>query len=146
MRSTRVFTVAVAALCTAAVAEPRTSATQFLPPELRAQQADDGANPGMLWVERGEKLWRAPDGPKAASCSGCHGDAVSSMPSWASSHRPIIASANSSSDIADGVSEPHAPSTSAAARPNTVSARLFISCFFLLPPLEGGPGTAPGRP
>ena len=73
----------------AAQAEPRTSATHFLPPELKAQQADDGANPGMLWVERGDKLWRTREGPKAASCEGCHGDATSSMRGASARHPQV---------------------------------------------------------
>jgi L-cysteine S-thiosulfotransferase len=62
--------------------EPRWSATEFLSPDLQAQQADDGANPGMLWVSQGAKLWtasptaRAPAGTAGTvkSCAGCHGD------------------------------------------------------------------------
>jgi L-cysteine S-thiosulfotransferase len=63
----------------ASIAEPRTSAHDFLPPELQAQQADDGANPGMLWVERGQKLWSTPVGARAKSCTACHGDAATAM-------------------------------------------------------------------
>jgi L-cysteine S-thiosulfotransferase len=59
--------------------EPRRSATDFLSPDLRAQQSDDGANPGMLWVEQGAKLWSAAPIGNARSCAGCHGDAASSM-------------------------------------------------------------------
>jgi L-cysteine S-thiosulfotransferase len=45
----------------------------------RSQQEDDFANPGMLWVERGERLWKAPPSETSKSCQGCHGDASSSM-------------------------------------------------------------------
>lgn len=51
----------------------------FLSPELKAQQDDEGANPGMLWVAEGEKLWSKLDGAKAQSCNTCHGPAESSM-------------------------------------------------------------------
>jgi sulfur-oxidizing protein SoxA len=46
---------------------------EFQSPDVKAMQADDFANPGMLWVTRGEKLWReAPaTGP---SCQSCHGE------------------------------------------------------------------------
>ncbi|HEX4330046.1 MAG TPA: sulfur oxidation c-type cytochrome SoxA [Burkholderiales bacterium] len=47
--------------------------------DVRALQADDFANPGMLWVERGEKIWNTPAGATAKSCASCHGDAKSSM-------------------------------------------------------------------
>lgn len=42
-------------------------------------QADDFANPGMLWVTRGEKLWNVPAGRSDKSCAACHQDASSSM-------------------------------------------------------------------
>ena len=50
-----------------------------LGPDLKAMQQDDFANPGMLWVERGEKLWSTASGTSNRSCAGCHGDARSSM-------------------------------------------------------------------
>ena len=42
-------------------------------------QGDEGANPGMLWVEQGASLWRRPEGPAQMSCARCHQDAVVSM-------------------------------------------------------------------
>lgn len=47
--------------------------------DVRALQADDFANPGMLWVARGEKLWNAPSGRSAKSCATCHRDATQTM-------------------------------------------------------------------
>lgn len=55
------------------------SAGDLLSPELKAMQADDGANPGMLWVEQGAGLWRQPAGSAGKSCAACHGDAAASM-------------------------------------------------------------------
>lgn len=63
----------------AAHAEQRLSASDLLPPELKQQQADDGANPGMLWVQRGQDLWTIPGGKQGKSCAGCHGDATATM-------------------------------------------------------------------
>jgi sulfur-oxidizing protein SoxA len=48
------------------------SGSAFLGQDLRSLQADEFANPGMLWVERGEKLWREPAGKKSLTCAGCH--------------------------------------------------------------------------
>jgi sulfur-oxidizing protein SoxA len=45
-------------------------------PTVRALQADDFANPGMLWVERGQKLWSEPVGPSRRSCGSCHADGL----------------------------------------------------------------------
>ncbi len=50
------------------------SGSAFLGSDLRALQNDDFANPGMLWVERGEKLWSEPAGKKNLACAGCHKD------------------------------------------------------------------------
>ncbi len=79
----------IATISVPAFAEPRTSAREFLPPELQAQQADDGANPGMLWVERGEKLWSQPEGSAGKSCVECHGAAQASMRGAASRYPAI---------------------------------------------------------
>lgn len=51
----------------------------FQSADVRALQADDFANPGMLWVEKGAKLWQAVPALGAQSCAGCHGEASASM-------------------------------------------------------------------
>src|SRR2546430_10155845 len=48
------------------------SGSAFIGSDLRALQNDDFANPGMLWVERGEKLWSERGGKKTFACAGCH--------------------------------------------------------------------------
>jgi sulfur-oxidizing protein SoxA len=76
------FAAGVCALtCASAGAEEQSirSATSFLSPALRAQQSDETANPGMLWVSEGEVLWKKPEGKSGKSCASCHGDAQSSM-------------------------------------------------------------------
>lgn len=55
----------------------RQSGYTLLGDELRALQDDDFANPGMLWVDAGERLWNMPAGPEAQSCRDCHGDPTS---------------------------------------------------------------------
>lgn len=45
----------------------------------QALQADDDANPGMLWVGQGEQLWATAAGASRKSCASCHGDATQSM-------------------------------------------------------------------
>src|SRR5262245_8328529 len=53
------------------------SGSEFVSAATRAQQDDLTVNPGMLWVEQGERLWREPAGPEARSCASCHGEAAS---------------------------------------------------------------------
>jgi sulfur-oxidizing protein SoxA len=55
------------------------SGITFASREIRAMQEDDFANPGMLWVEKGAKLWNEPAGEGGRSCAACHGEAPSSM-------------------------------------------------------------------
>jgi sulfur-oxidizing protein SoxA len=42
-------------------------------------QNDDTANPGMLWVLDGEKLWNSKTGAASKACADCHSDARVSM-------------------------------------------------------------------
>lgn len=58
---------------------PPQSGLDFASPDIRALQADEIANPGMLWVARGEKLWREPAGRAAKSCADCHGADAASL-------------------------------------------------------------------
>jgi sulfur-oxidizing protein SoxA len=58
----------------------------FQSAEARGMQADDFANPGLLWVERGEKLWSEARGAANKSCASCHGDARESMKTAAAHH------------------------------------------------------------
>src|SRR5215468_216449 len=53
------------------------SGRAFVSAATRAQQDDLAVNPGMLWVEQGETLWREPAGPEVRSCASCHGEAAS---------------------------------------------------------------------
>lgn len=50
------------------------SGKEFVSPQTRAQQEDLTVNPGMLWVEQGEKLWREPAGAESKSCASCHNE------------------------------------------------------------------------
>jgi sulfur-oxidizing protein SoxA len=80
-------TIAVAALLTVASSlcaseipqAERRSGYSFMTPETQAIQNDDTANPGMLWVLDGEKLWNSKIGAAAKACADCHNDASASM-------------------------------------------------------------------
>jgi sulfur-oxidizing protein SoxA len=86
MRAGLAGCLSAAFMLTSAVAQDRgipleqlRSGSALMSSDLRALQRDDLANPGMLWVERGEKLWRQPAGAKGQACASCHGDARTSM-------------------------------------------------------------------
>ena len=59
--------------------QPLKSGLEFTGVEVRDLQQDDFANPGMLWVARGETLWQEAAGREGKSCADCHGDAKTSM-------------------------------------------------------------------
>jgi sulfur-oxidizing protein SoxA len=52
------------------------SGIEFASRETQAMQAEDAANPGMLWVLEGEQLWQRAAGAAGRSCQDCHGDAA----------------------------------------------------------------------
>ena len=57
----------------------RRSGYADLAPDSKAMQDDDTANPGMLWVQDGEALWKAPSGTANRACTDCHNDARATM-------------------------------------------------------------------
>lgn len=59
--------------------DQRRSGFSFMSPDNQAIQNDDTANPGMLWVLDGEKLWKRRTGALEKSCADCHGAAEASM-------------------------------------------------------------------
>src|SRR6202048_3185146 len=82
--------VGAALLSAAGVVAPALSATEipqgerrsgysFMAPDTQAIQDDDTANPGMLWVLDGEKLWNNKAGAGGQACADCHHEAPVSM-------------------------------------------------------------------
>lgn len=57
----------------------RRAGYSFMAPDTKAMQDDDTANPGMLWVLDGEKLWNGKTGAAGKACADCHQDARTSM-------------------------------------------------------------------
>ena len=83
-RAMRLVAVAAALVVSCAQAHERAlaldalrSGIEFAGADVRAMQSDDFANPGFLWLERGERLWR--EVARGKSCASCHGDAAASM-------------------------------------------------------------------
>lgn len=88
MRLLALFACGIA--CASAAQEARRPAPlrpgpEFQSADVRALQADDFANPGMLWVARGGELWRAP-GANGRRCADCHGEDAASMKGVAARH------------------------------------------------------------
>jgi L-cysteine S-thiosulfotransferase len=70
----------------AARPDPPRSGITYAGSSIVAMQADDAANPGLLWVDRGAQLWHAP-AAGSPSCNGCHDEAsmhgvAARLPAW----------------------------------------------------------------
>jgi L-cysteine S-thiosulfotransferase len=61
----------------------RRSGYSFMAPDTQASQDDDTANPGMLWVLDGERLWNSKAGAAAKACADCHHEGPVSMKGFA---------------------------------------------------------------
>jgi sulfur-oxidizing protein SoxA len=75
------------------------SGIAFVGADVRAMQDDDAANPGMLWVQRGERLWNEGPGAKSRSCAACHGDARASMRGVAARYPAYVSEADDVQDL-----------------------------------------------
>ena len=69
---------------------PPLSGNEFQSRDSRHREADEGANPGLLWVEQGSALWKTTAG-SGKSCDNCHGDATQSMKGVAARYPAIDA-------------------------------------------------------
>jgi sulfur-oxidizing protein SoxA len=54
--------------------DTRRTGYQDMSAPLQKMEDDDGANPGMLFVQMGETLWRARAGTADKACADCHAD------------------------------------------------------------------------
>jgi sulfur-oxidizing protein SoxA len=101
-----VLAVVVACCAAGATAQERVlplselrSGVTFAGSNVRAMQADDLANPGMLWVERGGKLWNETAGSSGKACASCHGAAQTSMRGVAARYPKYDATADAVLDL-----------------------------------------------
>ena len=69
-------------------AEDPQTGTAFLQPDTRALQEDDFANPGFLWIDRGDALFHEASGI-GDSCASCHEDGGAGL-AGAATHYPQI--------------------------------------------------------
>jgi sulfur-oxidizing protein SoxA len=75
----RALALSLALLAAPALAQAPRSGLDYQGEDIRRLQADDFANPAMLWVERGAAAWKRKQGAANASCVDCHGAAEQSM-------------------------------------------------------------------
>lgn len=90
------------------------SGTAYASAEIRALQADDTANPGMLWVANGETLWNEASGSKAKSCARCHGASGAAMKGVATRYPMVDAATKSVSSLEGRINQCRAKHQGAA--------------------------------
>ncbi len=80
-RNTTVTTASMPALksTNTATAPTGKSGYHFQSADTQALQDDPFANPGMLWVDRGEELWGSSSQGEQPSCQSCHSDEATDM-------------------------------------------------------------------
>ena len=59
--------------------DKRRTGYQDMGAALQQMEDDDTSNPGMLFVQAGEALWKEPAGKASKSCADCHNDVETSM-------------------------------------------------------------------
>jgi sulfur-oxidizing protein SoxA len=69
--------------------DKRRTGYQDMSPALQQMQDDDMSNPGMLFVQAGEALWKEPAGKANKACADCHGAVETSMKSVAARYPAI---------------------------------------------------------
>lgn len=79
--------------------DPRRSGYSDMGPALQKMQDDDMANPGMLFVQLGETLWRETAGATGKSCADCHRDAALTMKGVAARYPAIPPNADAPVDL-----------------------------------------------
>ncbi|MSQ74104.1 MAG: sulfur oxidation c-type cytochrome SoxA [Betaproteobacteria bacterium] len=114
------------------------SGREFLGADVRAMQADEFSNPGMLWVERGEKLWNQPAGTSSRSCADCHGDAKVSMRGVAARYPAVDTVSSKLFNLEDRVRQSRAEHQGAAA-PAFESEELLALVAFVAHQSRGSP-------
>src|SRR5262245_8019953 len=107
LRGTASVLVACLAVAIAASGEippaERRSTYEDMSAETRAMQDGDTDNPGMLWVLDGEAQWRAKAGKAGVACTGCHGDAETSMKGVAARYPAYEPKRGAAIDLADRI-------------------------------------------
>jgi sulfur-oxidizing protein SoxA len=135
----RLAALALAVLAYAAAAQtPPIAATdlksgaQFVGADVRAMQRDDAANPGFLWVDRGEALWRDAPAGGGSSCAACHGDARASMRGVAARYPAYVAESGEVEDLEARIERCRVQRQHAAPLPPEADDRLALAAYVAL--------------
>ena len=107
----------------------RRSGFDAMSAETRAMQADDTANPGLLWVQDGADLWaKAPSSAKPA-CAGCHGEAAASMRGVAARYPAFDEGRNGPIDLEGRINQCRSVHQAAASFPHEGRELLALTAY-----------------
>jgi len=132
MRALLSVSLALAAFTAAAANErpvPPRPGLDFQSAETRQMQSDDGANPGMLWVEQGAALWRRVEGPEQRACASCHKSAADSMTGVAARYPGVDAASGALLNIEGRINQCRKQRMSVIAYPYESNELLALSAF-----------------
>ena len=79
--------------------DKRRTGYQDMSPALQQMEDDDTSNPGMLFVQAGETLWKQPAGKANKACADCHGAIDTNMKGVAARYPAIPKGADKPVDL-----------------------------------------------
>jgi sulfur-oxidizing protein SoxA len=79
--------------------DTRRTGYQDMSPALQQMEDDDMSNPGMLFVQAGEALWKEPAGKANKACADCHNDVDATMKGVAARYPAIPKGADKPVDL-----------------------------------------------
>jgi L-cysteine S-thiosulfotransferase len=120
--------LALPALAEGIAPADRKSGYDTMGPDTQGMQRDDTANPAMLWVREGEKLWTESAGGAGRSCASCHGDATS-MTNVAARYPVFDAALNQPLDLAGRIQQCRTDRQGAAPLPRESRPLLALTSF-----------------
>lgn len=150
MRRVAVIAVLLAAGLAASRAQPiapqeRLSGFDMMGPEAQAMQRDDFANPAMLGVREGERLWSAAPAEGKPSCQSCHAGVAMSMKGVAARHPAFDAAGAKPVDLVGRIQSCQSERQSVEPAPRESNTLLALQALIALQS-RGMPITPPDDP
>jgi sulfur-oxidizing protein SoxA len=105
------------------------SGRAFQSQDTQQLESDDGANPGMLWVEQGTELWRKVEGAAGKSCASCHGESPERMKGVAATYPKVEARTGELLNIEGRINQCRTQQMSAPALTYESQALLGLTAF-----------------
>ena len=108
---------------------PLQPGVEFQSADVKALQSDHFANPGMLWVAKGERLWRERNNIGGPGCDSCHGDASRSMKGVAAGYPKFDASLGRVVDLGERIDACNRVQQRGLGLPPESEARLALTAY-----------------